>query len=123
MLIKNVSEYLSNIKARVKKSVSVDGYLGYLLRRMVEVFLGKNSSYKINDLSEWLELPVLALKSWLNGIPSEYKYENFKIPKKSGRGRRDINAPNPGLSSTTKCLSQTSKETSFTSGSDSLYPW
>ena len=97
MLIRNVSEYLSNIKARAKESVSVDGYLGYILRRVLEFLSGKNSNYKINDLSEWLELPVLALKPWSNGIPSEYKYENFKIPKKSGRGRRDINAPNPGL--------------------------
>jgi RNA-directed DNA polymerase len=98
MLTGKVSEYLNSIKARIKKIFSVDGRLGYLLRRILEKFSGKNwRSYKIHDLSDWLELPVPALRSWLDGMPSDYKYENFKIPKKSGRGRREINAPNPSL--------------------------
>jgi retron-type reverse transcriptase len=97
MLMGKVSEYLSNIKIRIEELLSVDGRLGYILRRISEIFLGNNSSYKINDLAEWLELPILALKPWLNEIPSEYEYDNFKVPKKSGRGRRDINAPNNSL--------------------------
>jgi hypothetical protein len=72
MLMGKVSEYLSNIKIRIEELLSVDGRLGYILRRISEIFLGKNSSYKINDLAEWLELPILALKPWLNEIPSEY---------------------------------------------------
>lgn len=97
MLTGKVSEYLNNIEARIKKLLSVDGRLGYFLRRVLEKCSGRNSSYTIHDLSEWLELPVPALKAWLNGITIEYKYENFKIPKKSGRGRREINAPNHSL--------------------------
>lgn len=85
------------VEARVKEILSVDGRLGYLLRGIVEKLSGKVSNYKINDLSEWLELPTTALKPWLGGIPDEYKYESFKIPKKNGRGSRKIDAPNHTL--------------------------
>lgn len=97
MLKENFLKYLKNVKARIKKAISVDGKLGYFLRKIAEKFLGKASSYGINDLSEWIELPVAALKPWWNGLPDGYQYESFKIPKKSGRGRRDINAPDHSL--------------------------
>ena len=97
MLKENFSEYLKNVKARIEKAVSVEGKLGYFLRKIPEKFLGKASSYGINDLSEWIELPVAALKPWWSGLPDGYQYESFKIPKKNGRGRRDINAPDHSL--------------------------
>lgn len=92
-------DYLKDAGATIKRAFSVDSKLGFLVRSVAEKLLGKVSSYEINDLSEWLELPVAALKPWLKGIPSEYKYENFKVPKKGGRGRREINAPNHALKS------------------------
>jgi retron-type reverse transcriptase len=97
MLTEKISEYSKNVKARIKKALSVDGRLGYFVRRIAEKLLGKTSSYRINDLAEWLEMPIAALKPWLKGMPDGYKYENFKIPKKNGRGRREISAPNPSL--------------------------
>jgi len=97
MLTEKIFEYLKNFKARIKKAISVDSRLGYFLRRIAEKFLHKTPSYRIGDLSDWLELPVTALKSWLNRLPDGYQYESFKIPKKGGRGRREINAPNNTL--------------------------
>jgi|GEM_PF-1944380 len=97
MLTEKIFEYLENFKARIKKAISVDSRLGYFLRRIAEKFLHKTPSYRISELSDWLELPVTALKSWLNRLPDGYQYESFKIPKKGGRGRREINAPNNTL--------------------------
>ncbi len=97
MFIERFSEYLNQSKAKIKKEVSVDGRVGYFLRRIAERFLHRTSNFGIDDLSEWLEFPIIALKPWLIGIPSGYQYENFKIPKKNGRGRREINAPNHNL--------------------------
>jgi hypothetical protein len=91
--------WLKEFKARVKKVLSVDSRLGYLLRKTTEKLSSESASYGINDLSDWLELPIVALHPWLNGMPGEYKYESFRIPKKSGRGRREINAPNRQLKS------------------------
>jgi hypothetical protein len=78
-------KWLKNVEARVKKALSVDGKFSYLLRSAVEKLSGKIPTYGIDDLSEWL------------GLPDGYRYESFRIPKKSGRGRREINAPSHNL--------------------------
>lgn len=69
----------------------------YLIRRIVEKLEGSSQYRKIDKLSEWLDLPIPALRIWLNGMPDGYKYKTFRIPKKAGRGYRVIDAPNHNL--------------------------
>jgi hypothetical protein len=87
---------LQKAKAQFKKLLSTDGKLTYLVRKGTERLIG-NSTYRLIDLSEWLELPSTALRIWLFGIPDDYRYESFTIKKKNGRGRREIDAPNRSL--------------------------
>lgn len=84
-------------KVQFKKLIFTDNRLSYLLRRGAERLAGNGSNYRINDLSEWLELPTIALKIWLFSIPDGYGYNSFKVKKKSGRGLRSIDAPSHNL--------------------------
>lgn len=76
---------------------SARGCFVYQLRKIIEYLAGKSSAYQIGELSEWLEVPTIALRLWLKGMPDGYGYESFKLPKKNGRGHRKINAPNHNL--------------------------
>lgn len=94
-----ILKYLNKVRERVILLLSVESRLGYFLRKISERFLDKGFKYRVSDLSEWLELPVAALKIWLKGIPDGYEYESFRIPKKGRRGFREIHAPNNSLKS------------------------
>ncbi len=85
------------IKIKLEKFLSFDGKIGYLIWKTIESITGAKSTRDINDLSEWLEWPLVALEKWVFGIPNEYQYVSFYIPKKGGRGKRRIDAPNQEL--------------------------
>ena len=93
----SLSTCWQKLKTLIDSIFSIDKKAGYLLRKLISNFVSDGSKYGISDLAEFLELPVVALKIWLRGIPDEYGYEKFTIPKKSGRGRREICSPNQRL--------------------------
>ena len=95
---RSISTFWKIVKEIIKSIFSIDTQAGYLVRKLISIFSYERSR-GIGDLADHLDLPVAALRIWLNGIPGEYSYEEFTIPKKSGRGRREICSPNPRLKS------------------------
>jgi retron-type reverse transcriptase len=88
---------LKRVGMKFRSIVSTDSKLGYFIRKVAEKFMHKPFINGIKELSDCIGLPVSALKPWINGIPDGYGYESFQIPKKNGRGRRKIDAPNHEL--------------------------
>lgn len=86
-----------NVIIKLEKLLSFDGIIGYLILRAIESITKTKSTRDLNDLSNWLEWPHVALEKWVFGIPNGYYYESFYIPKKGGRGKRKIDAPNQEL--------------------------
>ena len=95
---KLISTFWKTVKETIKFIFSIDTKAGYLARNLISIFSYERSR-GISDLADYLDLPVAALRIWLNGMPEEYSYEKFTIPKKSGRGRREICSPNQRLKS------------------------
>ena len=85
------------IVAIVQSIFSIDKKAGYLARKLISILANENPKYGINHLSQFIDLPIAALRIWLDKIPEEYGYNKFTIPKKSGRGRREICSPNQAL--------------------------
>ena len=94
MLKQRILKLSNLVNTRVRRIVSVDGSLGYFIRILGEILLGKGSDSGINDLADSLDLPISVLKPWVKGLPDGYYYTTFKILKKNRRGHREINAPN-----------------------------
>jgi retron-type reverse transcriptase len=89
--------FLEIFKVQVQRVISPDSQFSYALRKFVETLSEDSSSRDIGELAEWLDLPDVALKQWLNRIPGGYSYTKFRLPKKNGRGYRTINAPTHNL--------------------------
>jgi retron-type reverse transcriptase len=89
--------FLSRLKVRIQRIIRPDSKVSYILRKFVESLTDAPPSRNLGELAEWLNLPDIALRAWINGIPGGYSYERFRIPKKNRREYRIINAPTHNL--------------------------
>jgi retron-type reverse transcriptase len=94
---KTDANFIASLKVQLQRIISPDSKFSYVLRKIVETIAETPSSKGLNELSEWLDLPDIALRSWINGMPRGYSYRRFRIPKKNRRGHRVINAPTHNL--------------------------
>ena len=58
---------------------------------------GGRSLADLNEALEWNPEQLPSLAAWLDGTPSGYSYHSYPLPKRSGNGFRQIDAPNEDL--------------------------
>jgi RNA-directed DNA polymerase len=58
---------------------------------------GGRSLADLNEALEWNPEQLPSLAAWLEGTPSGYSYHSYLLPKRSGNGFRQIDAPNEDL--------------------------
>jgi hypothetical protein len=71
---KRNDNFLETLKVKVQRAIPPDSKVSYILRKFLETLSEDSSGRDISELAEWLDLPDVALKQWLNRIPGGYSY-------------------------------------------------